>query len=195
MSTVGVAAVSRLQSVLPAGVGLLDAPVLGSLSEAEAGALEIFVGGPAPLLRKWSDVLAVLGTIHHVGQMGTGAAAKLVANATLFGLLGLLGEAVALARNLGLSQQAVLEVLAVTPLAAQARRRWTVLDTGEAPVRFALSLARKDADLTAEAAAASGVDIRLIAGARSWLADADDEGWGDRDYSAVLTRIVEGSRR
>src|SRR5436309_3135942 len=46
MSTVGPAAVAHLASVLPNGVGLLDAPVLGSRSEAQAGSLHIFVGGP-----------------------------------------------------------------------------------------------------------------------------------------------------
>jgi 3-hydroxyisobutyrate dehydrogenase-like beta-hydroxyacid dehydrogenase len=43
MSTVGPAAVERLASVLD--TDLLDAPVLGSLSEAESGSLSIFVGG------------------------------------------------------------------------------------------------------------------------------------------------------
>lgn len=46
MSTVGPAAELRLGTALPAGTGLLDAPVLGSLTEAEAGSLAIFAGGP-----------------------------------------------------------------------------------------------------------------------------------------------------
>src|SRR5918911_3052805 len=49
MSTIGPDAVRHLASVLPEGVGLLDAPVLGSRAEAEAGTLRVFVGGaPAP---------------------------------------------------------------------------------------------------------------------------------------------------
>lgn len=39
MSTVGPAAVERLRAVLPAEAALLDAPVLGSLTEAETGSL------------------------------------------------------------------------------------------------------------------------------------------------------------
>jgi 3-hydroxyisobutyrate dehydrogenase-like beta-hydroxyacid dehydrogenase len=38
MSTVGPATVSHVASVLPEGTGLLDAPVLGSIGEAESGA-------------------------------------------------------------------------------------------------------------------------------------------------------------
>src|SRR5215471_8251428 len=58
MSTVGPAAVARLASALPPATGLLDAPVLGSLAEAESGSLVIFAGGPAPLVQRASLVLS-----------------------------------------------------------------------------------------------------------------------------------------
>jgi 3-hydroxyisobutyrate dehydrogenase/2-hydroxy-3-oxopropionate reductase len=195
MSTVGPAGVLRLASALPEGVGLLDAPVLGSLAEAESGALTIFVGGPEPLAQRWMPLLAVLGTPRHVGPLGAGAAAKLVANSTLFGVLGVLGEAVALARGLGLSDDAAFEVLAATPLAAQAMRRRPAMESGQYLRRFPLSLAHKDADLVVEAAEAAGVDVRLARAARTWLADADDGGQVDQDYTAVLARILAPDRR
>ena len=190
MSTVGPAAVSRLASVLPEGTGLLDAPVLGSVGEAESGSLTIFVGGPGTLAERWTPLLSALGSPIHVGPLGAGAAAKLVANSTLLGTLGVLGEALALADGLGLSRDAAYDVLAATPLAAQAERRREAVETGEYPVRFSLSLARKDADLIAEAAAASSVDLKLAPAARAWLAEAEGAGWGARDYSAVLARIL-----
>jgi 3-hydroxyisobutyrate dehydrogenase len=93
--TVGREDVLRLASVLPPGVGLLDAPVLGSVSEAETGSLRIFVGGPRKLLEQRMGVLLDLGSPMLVGPLGAGTAAKLVANATLFGVVGLLGEALA----------------------------------------------------------------------------------------------------
>jgi len=190
MSTVGPAAVSRLASALPAGTGLLDAPVLGSISEAESGALRIFVGGPAALVERWTSLLSTLGSPIHVGPLGAGAASKLVANLTLLGALGVLGEALALAEGLGLSRDAAFDVLATTPLAAQAERRRRAIETADYPARFSLSLARKDADLIAETATASGVDLRLGAAAKTWFAAADDAGWGDQDYSAVLAWIL-----
>ncbi|MGH3020666.1 MAG: NAD(P)-dependent oxidoreductase [Gaiellaceae bacterium] len=190
MSTVGPAAVARLASVLGPGTGLLDAPVLGSVSEAESGSLRIFVGGPAELVERWTPLLSELGAPLHVGPLGAGAAAKLVANTTLFGTLGVLGEALALADGLGLSREAAFDVLAETPLAAQAERRRAAIESGEFPARFSLALARKDADLIAAAADAAGVDLRLADAARAWLADAEADGLGDRDYSAVLERIL-----
>jgi 3-hydroxyisobutyrate dehydrogenase-like beta-hydroxyacid dehydrogenase len=190
MSTVGPAAVARLASVLPAGTGLLDAPVLGSIAEAETGSLKIFVGGPGSLVEKWTPLLSTLGSPIPVGPLGAGAASKLVANLTLFGSLGVLGEAIALAEGLGMTRDTAFDVLAATPLASQSERRRRGIETGDYPARFPLSLARKDADLIAEAATAIGVDLRLGAAAAAWLIDAEEAGWGDRDYSAILAKII-----
>ena len=193
MSTVGPDAVRHLATVLPEGTGLLDAPVLGSRGEAEAGTLRIFVGGPAELAERWTPLLSALGMPQHVGPSGAGAAAKLVANTTLVGTIGVLGEALALANALGLTREKAFEVLAATPLAAQAERRRDSVERDEYPPRFALYLARKDAELVVAAAEQAGVDLRLTDAARTWLAEAEDAGWGDRDYSAVLAWIL-GSR-
>ncbi|HWM13185.1 MAG TPA: NAD(P)-dependent oxidoreductase [Gaiellaceae bacterium] len=194
MSTVGPAAVARLASTLGPGTGMLDAPVLGSLSEAESGSLRIFVGGPAELVERWAPLLAALGSPLHVGPLGAGAAAKLVANTTLLGTLGVLGEALALADGLGLSRAAAFEVLARTPLAAQAERRRPAIESGEFPTRFSLALARKDADLIAAAAEDAGVDLRLAEAARAWLVAAEAAGLAEQDYSAVLEWILERKR-
>jgi len=194
MSTVGPAAVRALPGLLPDGAGVLDAPVLGSLSEAEAGTLSIFVGGPEDLAAGWSELLGAMGSPSRVGALGSGAAAKLVANSTLFGVLGVLGEALALADGLGLPRDAALAVLAGTPLAAQTERRRPAIEGEEVPTRFALALARKDADLVAEAAGQAGRELRVAAAAREWLAEAEAEGLGEADYSSLL-RFIIGARR
>ena len=190
MATVGPASVTRLASVLPPGTGLLDAPVLGSLSEVESGSLRIFVGGPAELMERWRPLLSALGTPLHVGPLGAGTAAKLMANSTLLGVLCVLGEALALGEGLGLPRDKAFDVLAATPLSAQAERRRRSIESGQYPARFSMSLARKDAELILEAAATTGLDLRLGAAARTWFAEAGGEG-ADPDYSAVLARILE----
>jgi len=192
MSTVGTEPISRLASILPPGTGLLDAPVLGSIAEAQAGSLKIFVGGPLPMVERWTPILSELGSPIHVGPLGAGSAAKLVANSTLFGVMGVLGEALALARALGLPDDMAFEVLAATPLAAQADRRRPSLEGGEYPARFSLSLARKDAELILAAAAAAGADLRLAKAALAWLEDAEGAGLGNQDYSAVLAHMLGG---
>lgn len=190
MSTVEPEATSRLASILPPGTDLLDAPVLGSVAEAASGSLKIFAGGPQSLVERWTPLLSALGSPIHVGPLGSGAGAKLVANSTLFGVLCVLGEALALARGLGLTQEVAFHVLAATPLAAQAERRRPAIESGEYPRRFSLSLARKDAELILGAGRAAGADLRLASAAMSWIADAEAAGWAERDYSAVLAYIA-----
>ncbi|HYT50618.1 MAG TPA: NAD(P)-dependent oxidoreductase [Gaiellaceae bacterium] len=192
MSTVGPDSTSRLAALLPAET-LLDSPVLGSVAEVESGTLSVFLGGAPEPVDHWLPVLSTLGTVFHLGPVGAGTAAKLVANTTLVGVIGILGEALALAERLGLSRDAAFEVLGKTALAGQAERRRSAVESGEYPPRFALYLARKDADLILEQAAKTGLELRLTKAADEWLAEAENAGLGDKDYSAVLARILEGA--
>lgn len=192
MSTAGPDGVAFLAAALPPGTGLLDAPVQGSTDAAGSGSLVIFAGGPAAVLERARPVLGTLGEVRHLGPLGTGAAAKLVANAALLSTVVSLGETLALATALGLTSDAAHEVLGATPLAGQAVRRRPAIEAGTYPPRFALSLARKDADLIAGAAAAAGLDLPAAAAARRWLAGAEAAGAGDRDYTAVLAAILGG---
>jgi len=187
MATVGPAPVRALAERMPAGVDLVDCPVLGSISETTEGTLSVFVGGDPERAR---PVLSSLGRIVPVGPVGAGSAAKLVANSTLFGVLGLLGEALALGDGLGLAREATWEVLAASPLAAQAERRRGPLEAGGAPLRFTLALAGKDADLVVDAADSAGISLPLAKAAEGWLAGAIAAGHGDQDYSSILAHIL-----
>jgi len=188
MSTVSPAATSRLQTVLePTGAGLLDSPVLGSLTEVASGTLKVFAGGPDELVERWLPLVSVLGSVIRVGPIGAGTAAKLVANSTLLGILGVLGEALAVAQQLGLPREVTFEVLAATPIAAQAERRRPAIESGKYPPRYALHLALKDANLILEA---SGTELRVIEAVREWLAEANEASWGDKDYSALLAWML-----
>jgi 3-hydroxyisobutyrate dehydrogenase-like beta-hydroxyacid dehydrogenase len=190
MSTVGPADVEELASKLPTGVELLDSPVLGSISEAEAGTLKVFASGEPELVERWTPLLSALGTVVRVGPVGAGTAAKLVANSTLLGTLGVLGEALALARALGLPDEQAFEVLSATPLAAQAERRREPFERGDYPLRFALSLGRKDAELITSAASGAGLDVKVAAAVAEWFAQAEQTGRGEADYSAILGHIA-----
>jgi 3-hydroxyisobutyrate dehydrogenase/2-hydroxy-3-oxopropionate reductase len=187
MSTVGRAATERLARRLPPGVELLAAPVLGSIAEAEAGTLRIFAGGPPALVERLSPVLEPLGEVLHVGDVGAGSAAKLVANFGLLSTLAALGEAVALADDLGLARDAAFEVLAATPLAAQAERRRAAIESDAYAPRFRLALAEKDARLVRAAASERPIGVAT----QAWFERALAAGRGENDYTAVLAEILE----
>jgi 3-hydroxyisobutyrate dehydrogenase-like beta-hydroxyacid dehydrogenase len=194
MSTVGPEAIRALRETLPASTALLDAPVHGPPAAARAGSLAIFVGGDSDVLEQARPVLELLGSVLHTGPLGSGAGAKLIVQSTLVGTLALLGEALALAEAVHVPREVMFEVLAKTPLAAQAQRRRAMVESGDYSASFRLSLARKDMDLVAETAQRAGLHLRLDEAGRGWLLDAEQDGRGDLDYTAIIATILEHAR-
>ncbi|MFI7129950.1 Rid family hydrolase [Nonomuraea sp. NPDC050153] len=64
MSTIGPEAVRELRALLPAEVGLVDAPVLGSVGPAADGTLTVLAGGDVSGCR---EVLSVFGSVRELG--------------------------------------------------------------------------------------------------------------------------------
>lgn len=189
MSTVGPDAIRKLAANLPPEVGLLDAPVLGSIPAATDGSLQIFVGGDAALFERWRPVLEVLGTPRLVGSQGSGAAMKLVTNLCLGVLMTGLGEALALADGLGLDEATVLDVLAESPIGTTAKSKRTRIESGHYPANFTVSLAAKDLCLIADTAERLGVALEVVPAVRDRFRAAEDGDLGDLDYSAVVAAI------
>jgi 3-hydroxyisobutyrate dehydrogenase len=138
MSTVGPDALRELAALLPAGMTLVDAPVMGSVDLAADGSLLIYAGGDADAV---AGVLAHLGKVTHCGPAGSGAALKLVLINAAIGGVTLVGEALALADAFGLPQQQVLESLWQGPVGGAARRAFAPAS------HFPVALAAKDVAL------------------------------------------------
>jgi 3-hydroxyisobutyrate dehydrogenase-like beta-hydroxyacid dehydrogenase len=97
-----------------------------------------------------------------------------------------LAEALALADRLGLDEQAVLDVLAESPVGATVKSKRRLIESDEYAPNFGLSLAAKDLRLVTQAAAEAGLDLRLAPGAQEWFEEAEAAGLGGFDYSAVI---------
>jgi len=191
MSTVGVDAFQKLVERLPETVTVVDAPVRGSIPQATSGQLVIFVGANPPDFERVQPILAPMGTVHHVGGPGAGAAAKLVVNSTLGATITAFGEALALGDALGIDRAALLDVLAESAIGATVKAKRASVESGDYPAAFKLSLALKDLRLVDDAARQSGRELRVAAAAREWMELADQEGAGHLDFSAVITTITE----
>lgn len=138
MSTIGPDAVHSIAARLPEGVGLVDAPVGGSVQQAEGRALRVFAGGGLSDLDRVTPVLEQLGTVVRCGGVGSGASVKLVANTALVAGMALLGETVSLAQSLGVPKDLALEVLGPGPLGGVLQR------ASRAGGHFTVELAAKD---------------------------------------------------
>lgn len=175
MSTIGPDAVHRIRDRLPEGTGYVDAPVSGSVPQAEAGELVILAGAADADLARCATAFEALGTVRHVGPPGTGAALKLVVNSVLVANFAVLGEALALAGRLGVDAGLALEALSRT--SPQARR--LLEDAG--PPRFTLALAAKDLALALDGSGRAGV----LPAVRTRTEAALAAGLGDHDLTAL----------
>ena len=85
MSTVSpTASVELAARVRALGARMLDAPVSGSVPQAEAGTLTIMVGGEETALRRVEPLVDELGqSVTHIGDNGHGLLLKLAINISL----------------------------------------------------------------------------------------------------------------
>jgi 3-hydroxyisobutyrate dehydrogenase-like beta-hydroxyacid dehydrogenase len=190
MSTVGPDEIRSVRERVPEGVIVVDAPVRGSVPEATGGKLDIFVGTTDEGFEHVRAILESLGTVHHVGGPGAGAAAKMVTNAALGAAIAAVGEALSLGEIFGLDRSVVLDVLADSPVGPTARAKRANIESDTYPPSFKLSLALKDMRLVTEAAIGAGRDLKLANASRAWLDEAAQAGAGDLDFSAVVATIL-----
>ncbi|MBG0831195.1 NAD-binding protein [Planomonospora sp. ID67723] len=183
MSTIGPGAVAGLRDRLPPGVGLVDAPVLGSVGPARDGTLTVLAGGLPEDLARCREVLEVFGEVREVGGPGAGAAMKLAVMSVLVPAQVLLAEAVAYGGATGVDPGALLDVLGATPLGALAGRIRPVVERGAFERRYGLGLAAKDLALAAHPVQT------LAAAAGERLAAAVSSGLGGEDLTAVFGHI------
>lgn len=194
MSTVGVSAIEELRALLAPSVGLVDTPVYGSTAQVEAGELHVFAGGTERDVAAVRPVLAEVGQVVHVGPLGSGAAAKLVANTALMGVTAVLGEALALAESLGLPLESAFDILGPTPLGPQAARRRGDIEGDRYPTGLPLRLAVKDLDLVLAATTRGSLPMAMTSGAHRLFESASAAGWSEHDYTAVLGHLLGRDR-
>ncbi|MEM8639957.1 MAG: NAD(P)-dependent oxidoreductase [Cyanobacteria bacterium P01_G01_bin.54] len=146
-STLTVAWTKELASKLQQqGIPFLDAPVVGSRPQAEAGQLIYLVGGNGAILAQVQDLLLRIGgAVHHVGANGQGMAMKLAVNA-LFGIqVAALAEILGLLAQQGLTPADALSCLAELPiLSPAAKGAGNLMLAGRHAPLFPIALVAKD---------------------------------------------------
>ncbi|WP_167852785.1 NAD(P)-dependent oxidoreductase [Pseudotabrizicola sediminis] len=169
------------------GLRYVDAPVFGSRGEAWDGRLDFICGGSEKDVADARPVLeSMAATIHHLGPVGAGAAAKLVGNLLVAAQLVSLGEALALARKSGLPDAALMGFLDVTDYSSALIRgvgRNTL--AGDFSPHFYLRHMLKDARLITDHAHRLGVSVPMTAAAAEQFQAAVNHGHGDLNASGL----------
>ena len=113
MSTVSIGISIEMANLCrKSGNHYLDAPVSGSVKQAECGQLVVMVGGEESIFNQAKPVLDILGKLAiHVGETGSGNTMKLAVNLLLGIISQGLSEAVIFIKNKGLRVSDLLNVV------------------------------------------------------------------------------------
>lgn len=193
MSTVSPASTDRMAAALAGrDIGFVDAPVGRLVTHAIAGESLFMVGGTAEDVARVRPLLDAMGTtVLHCGPAGAGIRTKLVNNYLIMGINQMNAEALALAQCLDLDLETTLDVLyGTTAVNGQLQVNWPnkVLKDDTDP-GFRIALAHKDVSLAVEAAREAGLPVFAGTTVREALATAMAQGYGDRDFSAILDAV------
>jgi 3-hydroxyisobutyrate dehydrogenase len=185
------------------GVESLDAPVSGGVGAANAGTLTFMVGGTDTAFARGRPVLEQMGKrVVHCGQSGNGQAAKICNNMILGISMIAVSEAFVLGEKLGLSHQALFDVVSVSSGQCWALTSYCPVP-GPVPASpanngyrpgFSAALMLKDLRLAKDAAAAAGVEAVLGNQAVQIYESFAEKGRGATDFSGVIDSIREQSR-
>jgi 3-hydroxyisobutyrate dehydrogenase len=188
MSTVS-PAISKEIAMLCAAQGnaYLDAPVSGSVKQAETAQLVIMVGGDAAVFERVKSILEALGkSATLIGDVGAGNVAKLAIN-TLLGIHAQgLAEAVILAKQNGISPETLLNLLNNGALANPFMKiKGEAIMNGNYNAAFSLDNIVKDLKLAQDI----GLSSPLGEAALKTYAAAQPQ-FGGEDLIAVIKHIV-----
>jgi len=193
---------SKAAHVLAAkhGVGSVDAPVSGGTGGAKAATLTFMCGGDEKSFAAAKPVLEKMGKkIVHCGGAGAGQGVKICNNMVLaISMIGV-SEAFSLAEKLGLSHQAVFDVVSTS-----SGQCWSLTSycpvPGPVPTSpanndykpgFASALMVKDLTLAQDAAKAAGAVTPLGKHAQEIYKAFDAAGHGGVDFSGIIQHVRE----
>lgn len=192
VSTVGLTAADRLEELAGAAeVPFVDAPVLGTKEPAEAGQLVVLASGEAEQLDRCGPLFDAYGArTVRLGAAGSSSRMKLVLNDWLLALTAGVAEAIGLAEALDVSPESFLEIIDGNPIGpAYAQIKGKKMIERDFATSFPLYLALKDARLVLEAADTTGHEARLAEAVERLYEQADAQGNGDLDMSAVYEAV------
>ncbi|HTM17403.1 MAG TPA: NAD(P)-dependent oxidoreductase [Terracidiphilus sp.] len=185
------------EAVTQRGLRMVEAPVTGSRTQAEAGQLNFLVGADQEVLDAVTPVLRCMSRdILHLGPVGSGAQLKLINNFLCAVQVASFAEALAWMEQTGLRLDTALDFLKRGApgsgiLSAMSER----MTHRTYEVNFLLRLMAKDLRYARLAAAQLGIDVSTSSPAQDLFRQAEDQGLGEKDMSAVVEVVRRASEK
>lgn len=169
----------------------LEAPVLGSIPQAEAGELIVMVGASPEQFERWSRLLKAFGPPRLVGAVGQAASLKLAMNQLIASLTAAFALSLGFVQRQGVDVEQFMAVLRGSALYAPTfdKKLSNMLERNFANPNFPTKHLLKDVDLFLSEAAAIALETSSLAGVKHLLDQAIAQGLAEADYSALYAAV------
>ena len=198
MSTVNPNATREISiQVKQSGINYMEIPVMGGPNVAINGKLVIMASGEKEVFEKFKKVFeSIAEQSFYLGETGTAHSIKLAMNLLIAMLALSLSEGITLTKKAGFNPEIFLKILNSTyfKTGMSEGKAYKMVDENIEPT-FTLRNLKKDLDTINDAAESFDAKLPMAKIARKIYADATDAGFGDIDYTGIISYIRKLSEK
>ena len=182
-------------AVVAVGGEYIEAPVLGSIPEAEAGKLIVMVGAQREQYKRHLKLLENFGSEPVlVGAVGTAAALKLALNQLIASLTTAFALSLSFAQHQGVDVDLFMQILRKSAVYAPTfdKKLQRMLDGNYTNPNFPTKHLMKDTNLFIDEAKSIGLNVSSIEGVQQIIESAIKMSFANDDYSSIFSVINTG---
>tara|TARA_B100001540_G_scaffold302539_1_gene310136 strand:- start:89 stop:964 length:876 start_codon:yes stop_codon:yes gene_type:complete len=183
--------------VKQSGIDFMEIPVMGGPNVAINGKLVIMASGEKEVFEKFKKVFeSIAEQSFYLGETGTAHSIKLAMNLQIAMLALSLSEGITLTKKAGFNPEIFLKILNSTyfKTGMSEGKAYKMVDENIEPT-FTLRNLKKDLDTINDAAESFDAELPMAKIARKIYADATDAGFGDIDYTGIISYIRKLSEK
>ena len=178
------------------GIDYMEIPVMGGPNVAINGKLVIMASGKREVFEKFKTIFeSIADQSIYLGDTGTAHSIKLAMNLQIAMLALSLSEGITLTKKAGFDPEIFLKVLNSTyfKTGMSEGKAYKMINDTVKPT-FTLANLKKDLDTINDAAESFDAELPMAKIARKIYADATDAGFGDIDYTGIISYIRKLSK-
>ena len=185
------------KQVIEDGIDYLEIPVMGGPNVAIDGKLVMMASGKKEVFEKFKTVFdSIAEQSFYLGGTGTAHSIKLAMNLQIAMLALSLSEGITLTKKAGFDPEIFLKILNSTYFKtgmSEGKAHQMISESIEPT--FTLANLKKDLDTINDAADSFNAELPMAKIARKIYADATEAGFGDIDYTGIISYIKELSKK
>ena len=197
MSTINPNSTTEIsKKVTEDGIDYMEIPVMGGPNVAINGKLVIMASGKREVFEKFKTIFeSIADQSIYLGDTGTAHSIKLAMNLQIAMLALSLSEGITLTKKAGFDPEIFLKVVNSTyfKTGMSEGKAYKMINDSVKPT-FTLANLKKDLDTINDAAESFDAELPMAKIARKIYADATDAGFGDIDYTGIISYIRKLSK-